>query len=560
MPVPTDNKKKMLKIGLFIYVFMIFISLHISHVKTVADAYVNMGVTTGYKHPITASAATKMSWGQAFIQGFINLANNPFDVSPFGINIIVPLLFFALADVVILIMIQANGEVRKQSNPNKEHGSSKFNDNLEGYNRDFVKPYNPEKDPYDPNVIISDKIRMNLDNKATNRNTNTLVIGGSGTGKTFRFIKPNMAQLNCSEIITDPSGDLMREFGRFLIKQGVTVKCFSTSDMVHSNCYNPFDYIYDENGKVDETKVSTLIYLYLENANGAKQKSGDQFWVKSAKAFLASQIYYLLENDEMDKSLINFSTILQLTQLGKMDENNSSSQSGLDILMEKHRRNMSEKGVFSKALANYDTFKLAPAKTANSILITCAVDLQIFMDEKVKNLTRHDYENERNNLHLEKLGEEQTYLFINIPQANGTYNFLVAMFYSQLFDTMYSRIEHIYPHKYLIADKFDRPIKSMISDEEEGNRLLEIIKNGSIEEVETARGGKYYQIKDGDAVILEKSNKEALERVKSDAKNYSIKKGAARSPWHIRCLLDEFANSVTRSTPKAVGITDKSVA
>lgn len=454
MPIKESKLKSYITIGIIVYVLCIFISLHMGHV-----IYGNLSInqTTAIQFGNTqiqnVSVSDSINWMEVFGDAIMNLSTNPFDCFPISWQVIFPMLFFLFFDALCVGYACAVAETKRQSAPGKEHGSARWNVNYKDYYDRFVMPYDLKRNDFDENVIISKRLKMTFDTKNVlaarypnlnklsqskqqflkdraiddGRNMNTLVIGGSGTGKSFRIIKPNLAQMNCSTITTDPSGELFQCCGKMMMNNGIRLKLFSTSDMKHSNCYNPFDYVYDENGNVDEAKVSTMIFLFLKNADGAKQKSGDPFWEKSAKAFLSSLAYYLLENPSISKKDINFTTMLRLTQSGKVSEQSDTSQSALDLLMEEHRAVMAEKGIESKALSNYDTFKLAPGKTANSILITCAVDLQLFNNEDVKNLTRHDYDDEENNVHLDKIGDQQTALFINIPQANGTFNFLVSL-------------------------------------------------------------------------------------------------------------------------------------
>lgn len=556
MSVKLKQKGKYIIIAVAIFLAVVFYSLHVSHYiassfeddkSTQVEETLTMGGFAVDSSLPTAPKTEKnkqnIDYMSAMIGAFDNISEHPFDLKPIGHYFWAPFGVSSLLIFIVIAYIWSKKEFEREDAAGKEEGSAKWNTDPKKFSKKYTANYNPQRDPFDHNAILAKGLKLNLDNKTIERNLNMFVLGGPGTGKSFKLIKPNMAQMNSSCIITDPKGELFECMAKPLIDRGIKVKLFSTADMVNSNCYNPFDYIYNEKGEVDEEKVSTMIYLYLKNANGAKQKSsGDPFWEKSAKAFIAAEIYYLLESDVIRKEDRNFSTVLKLTQMGKIDDDGGSSQSKLDILMEAHRTAMAEKGIESKALTNYDTFKLAPAKTANSILITCAVDMQIFDNKNVKNLTRTDYKNDRNNVHLEKLGDEQTYLFINIPAANETFNFLVAMLYSQMFATLYNKIEKIYPNKYMIVDEFGYPVVTMFDSKEDAKHAIEVIKAGKKTKVTTVSNAVYYQIKDGKNVILEKSSKEALNNIIASADKFTIKKGGIRMPWHVRCLMDEFAN------------------
>ena len=492
-----------------------------------------------------------INWFTVAFEALANMSENPVAIWPLSIKFLIPALFFLVCVAFGIGWMLAIGDTKRQDAPGKEHGSAKWNLDYANYYKQFVEPYDSRKDPFDPNMPFSSRVMLNLNNKKTGRNANVFVVGGPGTGKSFRVIKPSLMQMNCSMITTDPSGELMQCCGKPLHEHGIKLKLFSTSDMKHSNCYNPFDYIFDENGEVEESKVSTMINLFLENASGSSSKSkGDPFWDKSARALMAALAYYMLENpmtNQVRKGKryapdINFCTMLKLVQAGKVSEESETSQSALDKLMEEHRLLMKTEGRESKALSNYDTFKLAPGKTANSILITVAVDLQMFNNEDVRNLTRHDYEDEENNLQLDKIGDEQTALFINIPQANTTFNFLVSMLYAQMFDALYTKAEKICPKKWMLIDQYNRPVITMLNSEDEAKRLLEDLKTATVKEYKTPRDASRFQIVIGNKVIQEKPTRETAQAVIDNAANYKVQKGDLRLPWHIRCLMDEFAN------------------
>lgn len=452
--------------------------------------------------------------------------------------------------------MKARAEAMKNDLPNTSDGSAKWNDNQKKYDFDMTIPYTKEmekEDAPDMNILLADGVKLSSDRfrkipakgSQIDRNWNVLVVGGPGTGKSFGVIKPNLMQCNTSAIITDPSGEILRCCGKYLRQKGAIIKQFSTSDMIRSNCYNPFDYVYDENGDIDETKVATMVTLFLKNAtNNKKGGGGDPFWEKSSKALLSAICYYLIEGEklkEIKKNDVNFNSVLKLVQAGKLDEDSSSSQSKLDLLMEQRKHECDKQNIPCKAYDNFATFKLAPAKTGNSILISCAVDLQLFGDQKVIDLTRTD-EDPYNNVNLSEIGEVQTYLFINIPQANPTYNFLVSMLYSQMFESLYTKGEKILPKKYHIYDKYGRPIATMFDSKEKAEKALEKLKEAEIKKVITKHGVDYYRICYGNEIITERASEEgALEAIRLTNEAY-VKNTNEKSPWHIRCLMDEFAN------------------
>ncbi len=552
---PKTKDRGSLIFLLIMFAFIaIFISLHVAHVATVSQGPEKPSTMSNLPSATSDKEKDDINYVEAFALGIEEAVSNPFDITPIKFKYFMPpFMVIVMVIGIAAILVVTNNELRKQDSPGKEEDSSEWHDSPQKFNNTYMHKYNPKTDTVDKNAILADGLYMNMFMQSDKnidpnlkKNLNQIVIGGPGTGKSYMLIKPNMAQMNTSCVITDPKGELFRCMAKTLIKKGINVKLFSTADMLNSNCYNPFDYIYDENGEVVEEKVSLMVNLFLKNAStmeGAKKSSGDPFWEKSANAFISSCVYYLLESDLIRKEDKNFTQVFKLTALAKLDESSSSSMSGLDLIMTQHRAVMEAKGVESKAATFYfDIFKLAPSKTADSILISCAVDMKLFGDENVKNLTRTDYDNDRNNVHLEKLGEEQTYLFVNIPAANDTYNFLVSMLYSQLFSTLYNRAEKIYPEKYIVYDKNQYPIVSMIDSEEDAKKIIETIKKGKIVEVKTVAGTSYYQIKRGKKVLVERTDREALERVVAAANSFHAERGGIRMPIHVRCLMDEFPN------------------
>lgn len=558
MPLKESKLKTYLLVGGLIYMLLFYFSLHMGHAVYLDEAAtkateISSSIQFGTYGNAASALVVKESinWFTVAFEALANMSENPVAIWPLSIKFLIPALFFLVCVAFGIGWMLAIGDTKRQDAPGKEHGSAKWNLDYANYYKQFVEPYDSRKDPFDPNMPFSSRVMLNLNNKKTGRNANVFVVGGPGTGKSFRVIKPSLMQMNCSTITTDPSGELMQCCGKPLHEHGIKLKLFSTSDMKHSNCYNPFDYIFDENGEVEESKVSTMINLFLENASGSSSKSkGDPFWDKSARALMSALAYYMLENpmtNQVRKGKryapdINFCTMLKLVQAGKVSEESETSQSALDKLMEEHRLLMKAEGRESKALSNYDTFKLAPGKTANSILITVAVDLQMFNNEDVRNLTRHDYEDEENNLQLNKIGDEQTALFINIPQANTTFNFLVSMLYAQMFDALYTKAEKICPKKWMLIDQYNRPVITMLNSEDEAKRLLEDLKTATVKEYKTPRDASRFQIVIGNKVILEKPTRETAQAVIDNAANYKVQKGDLRLPWHIRCLMDEFAN------------------
>lgn len=288
------------------------------------------------------------------------------------------------------------------------------------------------KSPFetDNNILLTQEVRMSLNTRQHRENLNVLVIGGSGSGKSRFYVKPNIMQLNTSYVVTDPKGELLRSCGRLLKKAGYEIRVFNLIDMSHSNNYNPFNYIYDKDGNINKTYVMKMVNCLMKNTKQEGASGGDQFWDDSTKALTLAIAFYLLEKktDENGNSLDrNFSTVIKMMRLAEISEQDENHRSPLDDMMDELRT----ENPHSMAVSFYADFKKAPAETAKSILISAAVRFAAFNLPEVADLTHTD------NIHLDTLGDRKTALFIIIPSSDATFNFLAAMMYTQLFDTLY---------------------------------------------------------------------------------------------------------------------------
>lgn len=322
-----------------------------------------------------------------------------------------------------------------------EHGSARWaNEKEEKFLADKIekkkggksakteKPKSPFET--DNNILLTQEVRMSLNTRQHRENLNVLVIGGSGSGKSRFYVKPNIMQLNTSYVVTDPKGELLRSCGRLLKKAGYEIRVFNLIDMSHSNNYNPFNYIYDKDGNINKTYVMKMVNCLMKNTKQEGTSGGDQFWDDSTKALTLAIAFYLLEKktDENGNSLDrNFSTVMKMMRLAEISEQDENHRSPLDEMMDELRT----ENPHSMAVSFYADFKKAPAETAKSILISAAVRFAAFNLPEVADLTHTD------NIHLDTLGDRKTALFIIIPSSDATFNFLAAMMYTQLFDTLY---------------------------------------------------------------------------------------------------------------------------
>ena len=276
-------------------------------------------------------------------------------------------------------------------------------------------------------------------------NLNMLILGGSGTGKSRFFVKPNVMQCNTSYVITDPSGELLKACGKMLEKMGYRIKVFNIDKMEHSCNYNPFHYIRSGDG-YDENAVIKMINTFMMNTKG-EGSAGDPFWDDATKLLLSSICFMLAETAPEEEQ--NLSAVLDLIHKAKVIEGKEEEKSELDLMFEE--RKAADPNALS--VQYYDEFKQAAGKTMQSILISTTTRLQCFKLEKIRNLTCTD------NIGLDTLGDEKTALFIIIPSTDSTYNFLAAMMYTQLFDTLYDRAINYYHgrlkyHVRFILDEF----------------------------------------------------------------------------------------------------------
>lgn len=298
----------------------------------------------------------------------------------------------------------------------------------------------PNADANDPNRKVSISAVTSQKSKTQKiqpmLNLNMLILGGSGTGKSRFFVKPNIMQCNTSFVVTDPSGELLKSCGKMLEKMGYDIKVFNIDDMRHSCNYNPFHYIYDVDGSVNENYVIKMINTFMENTKGEGQ-GGDPFWDDCTRLLLSAISFLIIEAAEADKNENaennndepNFPLVLEFIHKAKVIEGKEEEQSDLDKAFELQRERLPN----ALSVQYYDEFKQAAGKTMQSILISTTTRLQYFKLEQVRNLVHTD------NTGLDALGDKKTALFIIIPSTDTTYNFLAAMMYTQLFDTLYGK-------------------------------------------------------------------------------------------------------------------------
>lgn len=279
---------------------------------------------------------------------------------------------------------------------------------------------------YTKNMLFTKTERMSLDTRKTFRNNNVLIIGGSGSGKTRFYVKPNLMQLHTSYVITDPKGSLVKECGKMLQNEGYKIKVLNLIDMKNSDKYNFFSYI------TDEKDILKLVTNLITNTNAPHSKNTGDFWEKAETALLQALLGYVFFEALPEEK--NIGTVMEMLRLAEVKEDQEDFQSPLDIMF----GDLKSENPEHFACKQYDLFKLAAGKTAKSILVSIGVRLSPFNIGVVADLLSED------TIGIDTIGDEKTALFVIIPDSDRTFNFISAIMYQQLFDTLFLKAENEY--------------------------------------------------------------------------------------------------------------------
>ena len=456
-----------------------------------------------------------------------HIAEKPLAVAPFTTKS--GIYAGAVSTIIVLVTMSAYVKTKRRQYDLGASGTAKWNTNLKRYNKKYTSPFGKVENTGYDNIILTNEVFMSLNGRKTRRNTHTLVTGGSGTGKSRNLIKPNILQFNASFAITDPQGELLESTGKALEAAGYEIKVFNISEMHKSMTYNPYAYIRDENG------VRTMVKCIIDNTQDQEAGAGEQIWKDGTTALLQAISFYMIE--ELKEKDRTFFTVMKLLRLAKIDENDVGQMSAFDKLFEKLR----EKNPESMAVMSYDTFRVASGKTLKSFLANTMTRLDVFNMTSVRNLTSTD------TIHLEELGTKKCALFLIIPAADKTYNFLAATLYSQLFETLYHQGENVMPHSYYFKKKLPNGAEDVFlvptmyvqdkkTAEDRYNRAL----NGEIKYNEKTNR---YEIIDSAGDMVESYTKEEhAKNFLEGLKEAKITKGKRMMPYDVRFLLDEWAN------------------
>lgn len=597
---PEIKEKKPIFIVEFIfYLFGVFFLIHLAACQTFYPRF---------------------TFTEAVSETFMQVSTSPFTLMAPPKNAGSYILLFTILLILGTWFWIASEKANEHARFKTEHGSARWNEDLDAYNRRFTDPPQSPEHNGNYNMVLTQNIYLSMNTRQTRRNNNILVIGGSGSGKSRFFVKPNICEMpiNTSFVSTDPSGELSASLGSMLTDNGFKVKIFNLVNMNESNHYNPLVYI------KKEIDVFMLVDCILENTTDPQHKGGDDFWEKAQKMMLQAFILALWMHGD-DEEIFgkggwpkNMDSIMKMITGCDIDENDSSSagMSKTDQIFNNIRQKYHDDDI---SVRQYDKFMLGAGKTLKSVLISAAARLSVFDGQDLINLTATD------DIELDKIGDEKTALFIIIPQDNKSFNFLAAMMYTQLFQSLYYHAGNECRGNYMVVDKNGENVKIFkvphiaqeIIDENENEEEIEVdlnkIKDKNNEkknlkkrktflkrtkekeedneekeenknapdddpgeefnEIEdeaikycqslkncklTKKGNRYYikttvtkKIKEGEKereIQVEEivgnpyTNKNfAIERIEN-LKHSTIKRCGLWLPYHVRFLLDEFAN------------------
>ena len=314
--------------------------------------------------------------------------------------------------VIVRLIIYVKGKNAKKYRKGMEYGSARWG------TAEDIKPYT---DPvFENNIPLTQTERLTMNSRPKQpkyaRNKNILVIGGSGSGKTRFFVKPSLMQMHSSYVVTDPKGTVLIECGKLLQRGGYRIKVLNTINFKKSMKYNPFAYLRSEKD------ILKLVNTIIANTKGDGEKSGEDFWVKAEKLYYTALIGYIwYEAPDEEK---NFTTLLEMINASEAREDDEDFQNPVDLMFER----LEEKDPEHFAVKQYKKYKLAAGKTAKSILISCGARLAPFDIKELRELMETD------EMELDTIGDRKTALFVIISDTDDTFNFVVSILYTQLFN------------------------------------------------------------------------------------------------------------------------------
>ncbi|MGI6739838.1 MAG: VirD4-like conjugal transfer protein, CD1115 family [Christensenellales bacterium] len=323
---------------------------------------------------------------------------------------------------IVKLIVYSKGKNAKKFRKGEEYGSARW-----GTHKD-IAPY--MDDDFRNNLLLTQTERITMNSRPKNpkyaRNKNVLVVGGSGSGKTRFFVKPNLMQMHSSYVVTDPKGSLLHETGKMLEQNGYEIKTLNTINFKKSMKYNPFAYIRSEKD------ILKLVEALIANTKGSGEKAGEDFWVKAEKLYYTALIGYIYY--ESPKEEQNFTTLLAMIDASEVREEDEEFKNAVDYMFDA----LEEKDPDHFAVKQYRKYKLAAGKTAKSILISCGARLAPFDIKELRDLMSED------EMELDTIGDRKTALFVIISDTDDTFNFVVSLMYSQLFNQLCDKADDVY--------------------------------------------------------------------------------------------------------------------
>ena len=351
-------------------------------------------------------------------QGILELNTMSFLPSIYLVDILTGIVVAAI----IKFIIYTKGKNAKKFRQGKEYGSARWG------NKKDIEPYVDEK--FQNNILLTQTERLTMNGRPANpkyaRNKNVLVIGGSGSGKTRFYVKPNLMQMHSSYCITDPKGTIVLECGKMLEDNGYEIKILNTINFKKSMKYNPFAYLRSEKD------ILKLVQTIIANTKGEGEKAGEDFWVKAEKLYYTALIGYIFYEAPREEK--NFATLLDMIDASEVREDDETYMNPIDRLFEA----LEKREPTHFAVKQYKKYKLAAGKTAKSILISCGARLAPFDIQELRDLMKED------ELELDTLGDRKTALFVIISDTDDTFNFVVSIMYSQLFNLLCDKADDVY--------------------------------------------------------------------------------------------------------------------
>ena len=362
----------------------------------------------------------------------------------------------------VLVLLLAYGmaigiyfSTRRNYRRREEHGSAKWGD-AKAVNKKYYQA------PKSENKLMTQNVSIGINAKKHRRNLNTLVCGGSGAGKTRFYCKPNLMQANTSFVILDPKGEIVRDVGKLLEAKGYEIKVLDLISMEKSHCYNPFVYLQNDND------IQRLVTNLFKSTTPKGSQSNDPFWDTAASMLLLALVFYLHYEAPPDEQ--NFAMVMEMLRAGAIEDEDDNRPSPLDCLFDE----LAEDNPEHIAIKYYRSYHSGSAKTLKSIQITLAARLEKFNLESLASLTSTD------ELELETLGEKKTALFALIPDNDTSFNFLVSILYTQLFQQLFYSADHIHGGSLPIPVHFLMDEFANVSLPDDFDKILSVMRSRSV--------------------------------------------------------------------------------